>query len=87
LPHLAAVLGAEIFMQRTVEYRGFEIHIDLESTSEDMFHGRAGFVLRGPSGGPGVAALGERIKIRGGPVFPADGLTSLRKLPTTPLLT
>jgi hypothetical protein len=50
LPHLAAVLGAEIFMQRTVEYRGFEIHIDLESTSEDMFDGRAGFVLRGPSG-------------------------------------
>ena len=52
-------------MQRTVEYRGFEIHIDLSSTSTDMFD--VCFRIEGPIKPPGVAALGERIKIRGGP--------------------
>ncbi len=52
-------------MQRTVEYRGFEIHIDLLLTSKDMFDAR--FCIEAPIKLPGVAALGERIKIRGGP--------------------
>ena len=52
-------------MQRTIEYRGFEIHIDLRSTSTDMFD--VWFRIEGPTKSPGVAALGERIKIRGGP--------------------
>jgi hypothetical protein len=62
---LVAALEAEVFMQRTVEYRGFEIHIDLLSTSSDMFD--AWFRIEGPIKPHGVAALGERIKIRGGP--------------------
>ena len=52
-------------MQRAVEYRGFEIHIDLVSTSTDMFD--VWFRIEGSIEPPGVAALGERIKIRGGP--------------------
>ena len=52
-------------MQRTVEYRGFEIHIDLLSTSKEMFE--VWFRIEGPVKLPGVAALGERLKIRGGP--------------------
>ena len=52
-------------MQRTVEYRGFEIHIDLLSTSTDMFD--VWFRIEGPIKPPGVAALGERIKLRGDP--------------------
>ncbi|MFM0140873.1 hypothetical protein [Caballeronia grimmiae] len=52
-------------MQRTVEYRGFIIHIDLLSTSTDMFD--VWFRIEGAIKPPGVAALGERIKIRGGP--------------------
>jgi hypothetical protein len=52
-------------MQRTIEYRGFEIHIDLLSTSTDMFD--VWFRIEGPIKPAGGAALGERIKIRGGP--------------------
>jgi hypothetical protein len=59
------VLELEIFMQRTVKYRGFEIHVDLLPTSADMFD--AWFRIEGPIKPPGVVALGERIKIRGGP--------------------
>lgn len=55
----------EVFVQRTIEYRGFEIHIDLQSTSKDMFD--VWFRIEGPIKPPGVAALGERIKMRGGP--------------------
>jgi hypothetical protein len=62
--HLAA-LEPEIFMQRTVGYRGFGIHMDLLSTSPDMFD--VWFRIEGPIKPAGVAALGERIKIRGGP--------------------
>jgi hypothetical protein len=62
---LAAVPEPEVFMQRTVEYRGFEIHVDLLSTSKDMFD--VWFRIEGPIKPPGVAALGERIKIQGGP--------------------
>jgi hypothetical protein len=52
-------------MQRTVNYRGFEIDVDLVPTSKDMFD--AWFRIEGPSHVPGVAALGQRIKVRGGP--------------------
>jgi hypothetical protein len=52
-------------MQRTIEYRGFEFHIDLVSTSKDMFD--VWFRFEGHVKLPGVAAPGERIKIRGGP--------------------
>ena len=52
-------------MQRTVKYRGFEIDVDLVPTSEDMFD--AWFRIHGPTHAPGVAALGLRIKVRGGP--------------------
>jgi hypothetical protein len=55
----------EVFVQRTVGYRGFEIYVDLLSTSKDMFD--VWFRIEGPVKPPGVAALGERIKIRGGP--------------------
>ena len=47
------------------QYRGFEIHIDLLSTSKEMFD--VWFRIEGPVKLSGVAALGERIKIRGGP--------------------
>jgi hypothetical protein len=60
-----AVPEPEVFMQRTVEYRGFEIYVDLLSTSKDMFD--VWFRIEGPIKPSGVAALGERIKIRGGP--------------------
>jgi hypothetical protein len=65
LDRLAAVPEPEVFMQRTVEYRGFEIHVDLLSASEDMFD--VWFRIEGPIKPPGIAALGERLKIRGGP--------------------
>ncbi|CAE6840004.1 hypothetical protein PQR37_31050 [Paraburkholderia nemoris] len=52
-------------MQRTVNYRGFEIDVDLVPTSKDMFD--AWFRIEGPTHTPGVAALGQRIKVRGGP--------------------
>jgi len=65
LPRLAVVLEPEVFMQRTVEYRGFEIHVDLLPTSKDMFD--VWFRIEGPIRPQGVAALGERIKVRGGP--------------------
>jgi hypothetical protein len=52
-------------MQRTVNYRGFEIDVDLVPTSKDMFD--AWFRIEGPARVPGVAALGQRIKVRGGP--------------------
>ncbi|MDQ0621947.1 hypothetical protein QFZ39_001157 [Paraburkholderia graminis] len=52
-------------MPRTVKYRGFEIDVDLVPTSEDMFD--AWFRIQGPTPIPGVAALGLRIKVPGGP--------------------
>ncbi|MGF6758961.1 hypothetical protein [Paraburkholderia sp. GAS42] len=52
-------------MQRMVEYRGFEIHVDLQPTSADMFD--VWFRIDGSIEAPGVLALAERIKIRGGP--------------------
>ncbi|MGT2428973.1 hypothetical protein ACU4GI_34780 [Cupriavidus basilensis] len=52
-------------MERITKYRGFEIHVDLVNTSEDMFD--AWFSISGPFRPPGVAAIGERIKLHGGP--------------------
>lgn len=52
-------------MQRMVEYRGFEIHVELVSTSKDTFD--VWFRIEGATKPPGVAAIGERIKVRGGP--------------------
>ncbi len=52
-------------MQRTVEYRGFEIHMDLQATSADMFD--VWFRIERIIKPRGVTAVGERIKIRGGP--------------------
>ncbi len=52
-------------MTRMMEYRGFEIHVDLVSTSKDMFD--VWFQIEGPMRPPGVAAMGKRIKVFGGP--------------------
>ncbi|MFM0392607.1 hypothetical protein [Paraburkholderia phytofirmans] len=52
-------------MQRTVKYRGCEIHVELVPTSEDMFD--TWFRIEGPAHDRGVAAAGQRIKVRGGP--------------------
>lgn len=52
-------------MQRTVDYRGFEIDVELVPSSEDMFD--AWFRILGPTPTQGVAAPGLRIKVRGGP--------------------
>ncbi|HEY3596244.1 MAG TPA: hypothetical protein VGL08_01820 [Paraburkholderia sp.] len=52
-------------MQRTVEYRGFEVQVELSPTSTDMFD--VWFRIERPVELLGVAAPGERIKIRGGP--------------------
>ncbi|WP_244230954.1 hypothetical protein [Paraburkholderia graminis] len=62
---MGAALEPEVFVQRTVEYRGFKIQIDLLSTSTDMFD--VWFRIEGAIKPPGAAALGQRIKIRGGP--------------------
>jgi len=50
---------------RTTEYRGFQIHVELVQTSEDMFD--LWFRIEGPMEPAGVVALGKRIKAHGGP--------------------
>ncbi|MEW9584466.1 hypothetical protein [Paraburkholderia sp. DGU8] len=52
-------------MQPKVEYRGCEIHVELVSTSKGTFD--VWFRIEGATQPPGVAAIGERIKVRGGP--------------------
>jgi hypothetical protein len=52
-------------MQRTLNYHGFKIDVDLVLTSKDMFD--AWFRIDGPAQAPAVAAPGQRIKVRGGP--------------------
>jgi hypothetical protein len=69
-------------MQRTAEYRGFEIHVDLLSRSKDMFD--VWFRIEGRIKPPGITALGERIKIRAAH-FHVAGPTLLRKSPARPL--
>ncbi|MCY1219448.1 hypothetical protein D9M69_387560 [compost metagenome] len=52
-------------MDWLTEYRGFEIRVGLVNTSEDMFD--AWFQIEGPMRPPGVAAIGKRVKVHGGP--------------------
>lgn len=52
-------------MERVTEYRGFDIHVDLKSSSQDMFD--VWFQVKGPTPAPGIAAIGKRIKVFGGP--------------------
>ncbi|AIO68523.1 hypothetical protein [Burkholderia oklahomensis] len=52
-------------MERTIDYRGFKIHVNLVTTSKDMFD--VWFRIDGIHEPGGVAALGERIRIRNGP--------------------
>jgi hypothetical protein len=61
---MGAALEPEVFVQRAVEYRGFEIQIDLLSTSTDMFD--VWFRIEASIKPRGAAALGERVKIGGG---------------------
>ena len=59
------ILVAEVPMQRTIEYRGFEIHVELKQTTKDMFD--VWFRVDGPIKPVGVMALGTPIKVRNGP--------------------
>jgi hypothetical protein len=52
-------------MQRTVEYRGFEIH--LICSPHRWICSTSGVSLKAPSRLRGVTAPGERIKIQGDP--------------------
>ncbi|VVE04627.1 hypothetical protein [Pandoraea terrigena] len=52
-------------MERMIAYRGFDIHIMLKSTTEDMFD--AWFRVDGRIKPVGVKALGAFIKVRNGP--------------------
>lgn len=52
-------------MERVTEYRGFDIHVDIQKVSKDMFN--VWFQIEGPMSPPGVAAIGKRIKVFGGP--------------------
>ncbi|MGY2492444.1 hypothetical protein [Cupriavidus sp. CP313] len=52
-------------MDWLTEYRGFEIRVGLVNTSEDMFD--AWFQIEGPMKPIGVAAIGKRVKVHGGP--------------------
>ena len=52
-------------MDRVTEYRGFDIHVDLHMAFGDMFD--VWFQVEGPMRPPGVAAIGKRIKVFGGP--------------------
>lgn len=50
-------------MQRTVEYRGFEIHVDLMSTSKDMFN--VWFRIEGPTALNCTPKVGHRSNLWG----------------------
>ncbi|BDB29429.1 hypothetical protein CTP10_R68430 (plasmid) [Cupriavidus sp. P-10] len=52
-------------MDRVTEYRGFDVHVDLNMASRDMFD--VWFQVEGPMSPSGVAAIGKRIKVFGGP--------------------
>ncbi|CAG2126823.1 hypothetical protein LMG31506_00190 [Cupriavidus yeoncheonensis] len=52
-------------MERVIEYRGFNIQVDVQKVSKDMFN--VWFEIEGPMSPPGVAAIGKRIKVFGGP--------------------
>lgn len=52
-------------MDRVTEYRGFDIHVDLDPASTDMFD--VWFHVEGPRRAPGGAAIGKQVKVFGGP--------------------
>lgn len=52
-------------MERISEYRGFEIHVDIQRVDTDMYN--VWFQLEGPINPPGVMSIGQRIKVFGGP--------------------
>lgn len=51
--------------KRLSQYRGYEIQVVLIASSKDMFE--AWFQIEGPMKPAGVAALGKRVKVHGGP--------------------
>ncbi|QBY55920.1 hypothetical protein [Cupriavidus oxalaticus] len=52
-------------MERVTEYRGFNIHVELNMASKDMFD--VWFQVEEPMSSPGIAAFGKRIEVFGGP--------------------
>lgn len=52
-------------MERITEYRGFDIHVDIQRVEKDLFN--VWFQVEGPMTPPGVAAFGKRVKVFGGP--------------------
>ncbi len=52
-------------MERVTEYRGFDIHADIQRVDADMYN--VWFQVEGPMRPPGVAAFGKRIRVFGGP--------------------
>ncbi|WCM18738.1 hypothetical protein NDK50_14990 [Paraburkholderia bryophila] len=52
-------------MQRTLNYRGLDIYIELRPTSKDMFE--PWLRIDGATRDAGTAAFGTLIKVRGGP--------------------
>ncbi|AGW90752.1 hypothetical protein N234_11995 [Ralstonia pickettii DTP0602] len=50
---------------RLTHYRGYDIQVVLNACSKDMFE--TWFQIEGPTKPPGVAALGKRVKVFGGP--------------------
>jgi hypothetical protein len=80
---LAAALESEVFMQRTVEYRGLEIHVDWLSTSTDMLDvwffaskDLSGLLVWQRSASASRSAVAR---------FPVAGPTLLRRSPARPL--
>lgn len=60
-------------MNRTIEYRGFEVHIELSVMSQDMFD--VWFRIDGPMPPVGEAAIGVPIQqVRHGPYLLRCGL-------------
>ena len=52
-------------MQRTIEYRGFEIDVQLTSSAPDMYD--VTFQIKGHDNLGILGARGHRIKLRSGP--------------------
>lgn len=52
-------------MERITEYRSFEIHVDIQRVHGDMYN--VWFQLEGPISPPNVMAIGQRVKVFGGP--------------------
>lgn len=52
-------------MERVTEYRGFDIHVHLKASSKDIFD--VWFQVKGPMQARGIAAMGKRVEVFGGP--------------------